>query len=473
MAAAAYRASVIITNDYDGITHNYTRKKGVVHTEVMLPKNAPGTYADRSALWNAVEAIEKAKNSQLAREIEIALPVELSREQSIALVREYVKRNFVDAGMCADFCIHDKKDGNPHAHIMLTIRPFEIDGTWGNRQKKIYTLDEQGNKIYDKKKRTYKCTKVQTTDWHEQSKAEEWRSGWAGCVNAALERINHTERIDHRSYERQGAEQIPTIHMGRAAWRMELRGFATDRGNRNRKILSMNQELRRLRARIGKLQKWIDDETRSEEHSANLSSILSSDNLLALLSNMLESGEGKSQRRKVVDLQAASRAWAFLQDNHITTLSELGAKVTSMRGDLNSTRDKVKPVERRLEKLNEHFAQVQVYREHSALYKVYMKTNPKQRAAFYEQHRSELVLYESAQKYFDAHLNGRKNIPLAQWKAEAKELTIELKHLHLELDKQKDEVRKVEIIQRGMTQLVREATNESQRASTNREADFH
>jgi MobA/MobL family. len=473
VAAAAYRASAIITNDYDGITHDYTRKRGVVHTEVMLPKNAPAIYAARCALWNAVEAIEKAKNSQLAREIEVALPVELSREQSIALVRKYVKRNFVDAGMCADFCIHDKKDGNPHAHIMLTIRPFETDGAWSNRQKKIYILDEQGNKIYDKKKRTYQCAKVQTTDWHEQNKAEEWRSSWADCVNVALEKANHPERIDHRSYERQGTEQIPTVHMGSAAWRMELRGIATERGNRNRKILSMNQELRRLRARIGKLQKWIDAETRSEERGANLSSILSSDNLLALLTNMLESGEGKSRRRKVIDLQAASRAWAFLQDNRITTLAELGAKVTSMRGDLSNIREKVKPVERRLGTLNEHFTQVEIYRTHSALYKVYMKTKPKQQAAFYEQHRAEIVLYESAQKYLDAHLNGRKNIPLAQWKAEAKELAIELKHLHLELDRQKDEVRKVEIIQRGMTQLVRESTREAQRASTNREADFH
>lgn len=136
VAAAAYRAGETITNEYDGITHDYTRKGGIVHTEILLPQNAPAEYADRAVLWNAVEKIEKAKNSQLAREIEIALPVELTREQGISLVREYVGRNFVAAGMCADFAIHDTGGGNPHAHIMLTMRPFEQDSTWGAKQKR-------------------------------------------------------------------------------------------------------------------------------------------------------------------------------------------------------------------------------------------------------------------------------------------------------------------------------------------------
>ena len=96
--------------------------------------------ADRAFLWNAVEKIEKAKNAQLAREIEIALPQELTREQGISLVREYVKDQFVNAGMCADIAIHDKQDGNPHAHVMLTMRPIEKDGTWGAKQKKEYIL---------------------------------------------------------------------------------------------------------------------------------------------------------------------------------------------------------------------------------------------------------------------------------------------------------------------------------------------
>ena len=174
------------------MTHDYTRKGGIVHTEILLPDHAPAEYADRAVLWNAVEKIEKAKNAQLAREIEIALPQELTREQGISLVREYVKHNFVAAGMCADFAIHDKQDGNPHAHIMLTMRPFEQGGAWGAKQKKEYTLDPQGNKIYDPKKRQYKCKSIPATDWNEQTKAEEWRAAWAEICNQYLEQNGHT-----------------------------------------------------------------------------------------------------------------------------------------------------------------------------------------------------------------------------------------------------------------------------------------
>ena len=140
--AAAYRAGETITNVYDGITHDYTRKGGIVHTEILLPDNAPAEYADRAILWNAVEKIEKAKNSQLAREIEIALPVELTREQSVSLVREYVNQHFVKAGMCSDFAIHDTGSGNPHAHIMLTMRPFEQSGGLWNCKRQGGGIDE-------------------------------------------------------------------------------------------------------------------------------------------------------------------------------------------------------------------------------------------------------------------------------------------------------------------------------------------
>jgi ATP-dependent exoDNAse (exonuclease V) alpha subunit len=265
VAAAAYRSGENLTNEYDGITHDYTRKGGVVHTEILLPDHAPAAYADRSVLWNAVEKIEKAKNAQLAREIEIALPHELTREQGISLVREYVKEQFVSAGMCADIAIHDKNDGNPHAHVMLTIRPIEQDGAWGAKQKKEYILDRDGNKIYDPKKRSYKCRSIPATDWNEQTKAEEWRGAWAEICNQVLEQNGHTERIDHRSYARQGIDQIPTVHLGVAAFQMEKRGIRTERGNLNREIEVTNRRLRQLKARISKLQSWLKEEAANTE----------------------------------------------------------------------------------------------------------------------------------------------------------------------------------------------------------------
>jgi ATP-dependent exoDNAse (exonuclease V) alpha subunit len=158
VAAAAYRSGERITNSYDGVTHDYTRKRGIAHTEVLLPGNAPREFKDRGVLWNSVEKTEKQKNSQLSREIEIALPSELAIEENISLARRFVKEQFVDKGMCADVAVHDKGDGNPHAHILLTLRPFNEDGTWGAKVVKI-----NGIKNY-------------TVDWDNRDNAELWRS---------------------------------------------------------------------------------------------------------------------------------------------------------------------------------------------------------------------------------------------------------------------------------------------------------
>ena len=133
VAAAAYRAGEKVTNEWDGVTHDFTKKQGVMHTEILLPPEAPAEYKIRSRLWNAVEASEKSSRARLCRECLLALPVELSREQQIQLVHDYVEQNFVALGMCADVAIHDPhKSGqsNPHAHILLTVRPISATGEW-------------------------------------------------------------------------------------------------------------------------------------------------------------------------------------------------------------------------------------------------------------------------------------------------------------------------------------------------------
>jgi ATP-dependent exoDNAse (exonuclease V) alpha subunit len=130
VAAAAYRSGEKLTNEWDGIMHDYTKKGGVVYSEIFLPAHAPPEFPDRSTLWNSVEKSEKSCNAQLAREIEIALPAELDRKAQITLVRTFVRDTFVASGMCADFSIHDKGDGNPHAHIMLTLRPLNGRSEW-------------------------------------------------------------------------------------------------------------------------------------------------------------------------------------------------------------------------------------------------------------------------------------------------------------------------------------------------------
>ena len=269
-----------------------------MHTEILLPEYAPPEFSDRAILWNAVEKIEKNKNSQLSREIEIALPVELSAGQNISLVREYCTEHFVSKGMCADICIHDKNDGNPHAHIMLTMRPFEPDGSWAAKSKKEYILDDNGERIR-LKSGEYKSRKVDAVDWNDQSKAEVWREGWAELCNEYLARNNASERIDHQSYERQGVDLIPTIHLGVAASVMEKRGIVTDRGNINREIDTLNKQLRQIKARIRKLEDWVKVE-RSDVPT-----------LLEVFSEINNHPERRTQKRKISDIKLTADTLNF------------------------------------------------------------------------------------------------------------------------------------------------------------------
>ena len=243
VGSAAYRAGERLENERDGITHDYTKKSGVVYTEIIEPENAPDWATDRSRLWNEVERVEKSSKAQLAREIEIALPAELKREQQIELVQEYAK-DLAKQGMIVDIAMHDKGDGNPHAHLMATLRQIDKDGTWKEKQRKEYILDKDGNKQYDPKKKTYKCKTVKTTDWDKPETLEKWRENWAKTVNKHLERAGHEQRVDHRSYKEQGIEKIPTIHEGVASRKIDSReNQIGERCEINREIAKDNRRL--------------------------------------------------------------------------------------------------------------------------------------------------------------------------------------------------------------------------------------
>ena len=242
VASSAYRSGEKLYNKRDGLIHNYTKRKDVIYKEIFKPINAPNWVLDREQLWNEVEQIEKSKNSQLAREIDIALPIELNEKERIELLRKYVIDNFSSKGMIADVVIHDKKDGNPHSHIMLTMRPFEENGEWGAKAKKEYILDKNGNKTYSKNGNA-KSRKIETTNWNKKETLEHWREQWAIYANKALEKANRKERIDHRSYEDQGIDKLATRHEGPTVRAMEKKGIKTEIGDINRKIKEENQKI--------------------------------------------------------------------------------------------------------------------------------------------------------------------------------------------------------------------------------------
>ena len=454
VAAAAYRAGEKILNEYDGRMSDYTRKKGIIHTEIMLPDNAPVEYNDRAVLWNAVERVEKAKNSQLAREIVVALPIEFNYLQNLNLVREYVKMNFIRHGMCADIAIHDEKKGNPHAHIMLTMRPFNEDKTWGDKQKKVYNLDKDGNKIYDPKKRQYKCSKIQTTDWNEQSKAEEWRAAWADIANEYYERIGITEpdgtikRIDHRSFERQGIEQIPTIHLGVAAHQMEQKGIRTERGDINRAIKFANQKLRNLGAKIAELKSELEILLTEKDTPPT-----AEPDILETLKNMLSNPESKAKVQRVTSLSVVKSAIEFLERHKISTLSKLQKTVSATEKKWSEVNGRTKEIDERLKKLNPLIQQAEYYMQFKDINKIYKQQKPKHKDSFYETHRRELTLFESAERFLNANLDG-KTLHIEKWKKESSQLTAEKDTLYQEYKNLKEGVRQIGVVRRSIEHIL-------------------
>lgn len=247
MASAAYRSGEKLHSEYYGEDSDYTRKGGVVCSEILLPPQAPQEYADRETLWNAVEKAEHGKKAQLAYSFDIALQNEFSMQENIALARQFLLERFVSRGMVVDFAVHqpDREDGgiqNPHFHVLCPIRPILPDGRWGSKQRREYLLDEHGERIRDEAG-NYVFNAVPTTDWGSPDTLEHWRQTWAELCNAKFAEKGLDCRIDHRSYEHQGVDQLPTVHEGSTVKAMEQKGIHTDKGDLNRWIRKTNAKL--------------------------------------------------------------------------------------------------------------------------------------------------------------------------------------------------------------------------------------
>lgn len=303
VAASAYMSCSRMYNDYDGIQHDYTRKHGLIYQEVMLPPMAPPEWKDREQLWNAVEAAEKTKDSRLAREFVVALPIELNTDSNISLLQDFIQKNFVDLGMCADFAIHDTDGHNPHAHILLTVRPLNENGTWQYKAEKEYLCIKDGKekgftaaefkkaqkegwekqyryqagkkkiyltpsaaleKGYERVDKHPKSTRYGRQNpiserWNSEEQICLWRENWADTVNRELECRQIDTRIDHRSFSDQGITEQPTIHEGYIARDMEKKGIISDRCELNRQIRSDNRLLGELKRQVAKLTKSIKE----------------------------------------------------------------------------------------------------------------------------------------------------------------------------------------------------------------------
>ncbi|WLT36634.1 MobQ family relaxase [Lactiplantibacillus plantarum] len=224
IASAAYRSGEKLFDDKEGQHYFYARSV-MPYSFILTPKNAPAWASDREKLWNEVERKDRRANSRYAKEFNVALPVELSADEQKELLIKYVQENFVDKGMVADVAIHRDHADNPHAHVMLTNRPFDPDGTWGIKSKKQYILDENGNKTYTGTSKYPKSRKILMVDWDKKEKIIEWRHNWAASVNQVLEQKNIPDRISEKSFIEQGIDDTPTQHEGINSKRHERKAF--------------------------------------------------------------------------------------------------------------------------------------------------------------------------------------------------------------------------------------------------------
>ena len=327
IASAAYRAGERLYSEYYGDYSDYTRKGGVICSDILLPSHAPPEYADRQTLWNAVEKAERGKNAQLAYSFDIALQNEFSLEENIALARQFLLENFVSRGMVVDFAVHqpDREDGgipNPHFHVLCLIRPIEQNGKWGLKQRRVYELDEDGNRIRDTDGK-FVFNAVPTTDWGSPETLEYWRQTRAELCNTKFAEKGLDVRIDHRSYERQGVELLPTVHEGATVRAMEKKGIRTEKGEFNRWIRATNAVIRDIKKKIALLFDWI------AEARAKLAKLQTPD-LVSLLNAYytIRNAGAYSQKGKVSNLKEMNENFNYLRANDIFTLEDLEHRVS-------------------------------------------------------------------------------------------------------------------------------------------------
>ena len=413
VAGAAYQAGEKLFSEYDQKHKDHRRKQHeIVYTEIMLPTNAPPEYADRATLWNSAEEVEKQWNSQLARRFVVALPKEVPYEMYPQMMQEYCREHFVSKGMCCDFAIHDPDPPghNPHCHIMLTMRAIDENGKWMPKSRKVYDLDENGERIKLPSGR-WKSHKEDTVDWNEQYHAEEWRHGWEVVQNKYLELAGSAERVDMRSYERQGLDIIPTVHMGAAVSALERKGIETNIGNLNRDIKAANRMMNAIRSTIKNLRNWIADimaATKEAFAEAEAEKKNASPNLTELLRDYMNLRKAErsewsrygQQKGTADDLKAVSQALIYLKEHELFTLEDLDTALQGVNEKARTINADMKKASARMKVITGIQNAVADCQTHKAVHDKYLKIGWKVRqAAYAESHKDELDSFNKAFRY--------------------------------------------------------------------------
>ena len=463
VASAAYRSGEKLHSEYYGEDSDYTRKGGVICSEILLPSHAPTEYADRETLWNAVEKAERGKKAQLAYSFDIALQNEFSMKENIALARQFLLQNFVSRGMVVDFAVHspDKENGgisNPHFHVMCPIRPLDEHGRWGNKQRREYVLDEHGERVLDEAG-NYVFNAVPTTDWGKPETLEAWRQAWAGMCNAKFAEKGLDCRIDHRSFARQGVEQIPTQHEGPTVRAMEAKGIRTDKGDLNRWIRKTNAMLREAKQKIAALIGWLKD---VKAELAKPQPLMLND-LLALHCANRNKG-AYSNKAKNANLQRYAETFSFLQSKKLYTVDDLEKTLYAMQDKIDTLKKSASAKQTRIKEVDELLRMVDYYKSGKpAADKLKSIRFEKSRQKYKAEHDNELRTFYMAERKLKLHFKDGK-LPITAWRDEKSRLETEYRDLQQELTPLYADVKKLWAIHYNIYEVQHE--QERQNAAT-------
>ena len=432
VAAAAYRSGEKLHSEYYGEDSDYTRKGGVICSEILLPPQAPPSFSDRETLWNAVEKVERGKRAQLAYSFDIALQNEFSMQENIELARHFLLEQCVSRGMVADYAIHqpDKKDGgiqNPHFHVMCPIRPIEPDGKWGNKQRREYVLDEQGERIRDEAG-NYVFNAVPTTDWGKPETLEFWREQWAQLCNTRFAEKGLDCRIDHRSYERQGVEQIPTQHEGPTVRAMEAKGIRTNKGDLNRWSRKTNAMFREAKQKIAALIDWLKA-VKTELSKPQPPTLVE---LLSAYYDNRNKGAYSSKAR-IANLKKLSEAVSYLEAKGLYTADDLDTALHTMQDKIDTLKKSASGKQARIKELDELLRMADYYEDGKPVAdKLKTIRFEKSRQKYKAEHDDTLRLFYMAERKLKRQVVDDK-LPAAAWREEKARLETEYRDLQTEL----------------------------------------
>ncbi|MBQ7507108.1 MAG: MobA/MobL family protein [Lachnospiraceae bacterium] len=412
----------------------YTKRKGVLYTEILLPGHAPERLRNRETLWNEVEKNEKHPKAQLCYSFDIALQTELTPEENITLAKTFVQDELVSRGMICDLSVHepDEKDGirNPHFHVLYPIRPLRPDGSWGDKQQRVYLTDEKGEPVVDKKGKP-RFNAVPTTDWGSKNTLSEWRKNWADLVNRKFEEKGLACRIDHRSNAARGMEELPHIHEGSASVKLTAKGLPSRKAEHNRMISYVNRILKGILLGFQVIHTVIRE---IREEMKKLPEPQLGDLLTDYFRYRHQAAHGfipDSPKTSLMSLQQMADIYNYLVTKDIMSVDSLMERLNTVDQKILLRKNLIDSKNVEASFYREMAQKGKALFETKAVHEEYQKIHfSSARKRFMEAHGKELRKYYAARRFFEERNLEPAPDLIRTWKAKAEELEKEISSLY-------------------------------------------